>query len=337
MSKVIIIAEAGVNHNGDMQIAKKLIDVAAECQVDYVKFQTASLEGIVSKFAKMSKYQIENIGMETSQKEMLSKLLLPYENFVELADYCKEKGVAFLSTPFDIQSIDFLDGLGVPFWKVPSGEITNYPYLKHIAKTKKPVVMSCGMSTLQEIEEAIQVLRENGTPDVTILHCNTDYPTRMSDVNLNAMNWLGEKIGVDVGYSDHTLGIEVAIAAVAKGAHVIEKHFTLDRNMDGPDHVCSLEPKELKLMVQAIRNIEVALGQEEKIVTESEKQNISVARKSIICARNIRQGEILTEDMLTTKRPGNGINPMKWELVVGKCANRDYVEDEMLDRCVLDE
>lgn len=335
MSKVMIIAEAGVNHNGDIEIAKKLIDVAAESGADYVKFQTASLDRIVSRSAKMSQYQIKNIGVETSQKEMLSKLLLPYEAFEELHEYCKKRKIAFLSTPFDIESIDFLNGLGVPFWKIPSGEVTNYPYLKHIGQTKKPVVMSCGMSTLEEVEEAIKVLKENGTTEISILHCNTDYPTKMVDVNLRAMNWLKEKLEVPVGYSDHTLGIEVAIAAVAMGADIIEKHFTLDRGMEGPDHVCSLEPSELKQMVQAIRNIEQALGEKEKKVTNSEKHNILVARKSIVCARAITCGEILAEDMLTTKRPGNGINPMLWQQVIGKCANRDYNEDDMLDKCII--
>lgn len=335
MSKVVIIAEAGVNHNGDIEIAKQLIDVAAGCGADYVKFQTASLDGIVSKSAKMSQYQIKNIGVETSQKEMLSKLLLPFEAFEELHEYCKKRNIVFLSTPFDIESIDFLNDLGVPFWKIPSGEVTNYPYLKHIGQTRKPVVMSCGMSTLEEVESAIRVLRENGTTEISILHCNTDYPTKMADVNLRAMNWLEERLAVPVGYSDHTLGIEVAIAAVAMGASIIEKHFTLNRGMEGPDHVCSLEPSELKQMVQAIRNIEQALGEKEKKVTASEKQNIAVARKSIVCARKIKCGELLTEDMLTTKRPGNGINPMLWERVIGKCANRDYDEDDVLDNCIL--
>lgn len=337
MSKVVIIAEAGVNHNGDIELAKKLIDVAAESGADYVKFQTASLDGIVSKSAQMSKYQIENIGVETSQKEMLRKLLLPFEAFEELSGYCKKRNIAFLSTPFDIESIDFLNTLGVPFWKIPSGEVTNYPYLKYIGKTQKPVVMSCGMSTLEEIEAAINVLRENGTKDISILHCNTDYPTKMSDVNLRAMNWLKERLGVSVGYSDHTLGTEVPIAAVAIGAEIIEKHFTLNRSMEGPDHICSLEPEELKQMVQAIRNIEQALGDREKRVTDSEMHNIAVARKSIVSARRIRCGEILTEDMLTTKRPGNGINPMLWEQVIGKCANRDYDEDDVLDSCIIKE
>lgn len=217
MSKVVIIAEAGVNHNGNIEIAKKLIDVAAESGADYVKFQTASLNGIVSKSAKMAEYQIKNTGIETSQKEMLSKLLLPYEAFKELYVYSKKRNIKFLSTPFDIESIDFLDDLGVHFWKVSSGEVTNYPYLKHIGQTGKPVVMSCGMSTLEEVESAIRVLRDDGTSQISVLHCNTDYPTKMPDVNLRAMNWLKEKLGVPVGYSDYTLGIEVPIAAVAMG------------------------------------------------------------------------------------------------------------------------
>lgn len=337
MDKVIIIAEAGVNHNGDIEIAKRLIDVAAKSGADYVKFQTASLDGIVSKSAKMSRYQIENTGVETSQKEMLSKLLLPYDAFKELYEYCKEKNIEFLSTPFDIESIDFLNELGVPFWKIPSGEVTNYPYLKHIGQTGKPVIMSCGMSTLEEVEAAIRVLKENGTKEISILHCNTDYPTKMQDVNLRAMNWLKEKLEVPVGYSDHTLGIEVSIAAVALGAEIIEKHFTLDRNMEGPDHICSLEPMELEHMVKAVRNIELALGEKEKKVTDSEKHNIEVARKSIVCAKRIKCGETIKEDMLTTKRPGNGINPMLWEEVIGKTSNRDYEEDDVLDNCILKE
>lgn len=337
MSKVVIIAEAGVNHNGDIEIAKKLVDVAVESGADYVKFQTANLDSIVSKSAKMSEYQIKNIGVETSQKEMLNKLLLPYEAFEELYEYCKEKNIAFLSTPFDIESIDFLNDLGVPFWKIPSGEITNYPYLKHIGQTRKPVVMSCGMSTLEEVEAAIRVLKENGSIEISILHCNTDYPTKMADVNLRAMECLKERLGVSVGYSDHTLGTEVSIAAVALGAEIIEKHFTLDRSMEGPDHICSLEPLELKQMVQAIRNVELALGKKEKKVMDSERKNISVVRKSIVCKKKVICGEIITEDMLTTKRPGTGINPMLWEQVLGRCANRDYEEDEVLDVCIVEE
>lgn len=330
MNKVLVIAEAGVNHNGSIEIAKSLICAAKEAGADIVKFQTAKLGSLVSKVAKMAEYQKENIGKEESQKDMLSKLLLPFNAFVELSNYCKEVGIQFLSTPFDIESIHFLKEL-VMFWKVPSGEITNYPYLVEIAKTGLPVILSTGMSEIAEIDAAMKVLRDNGCTEITLLHCNTQYPTPYEDVNLLAMDTLKKRYGVPVGYSDHTSGIEVPIAAVALGAKVIEKHFTLDKMMEGPDHKASLEPYELKAMITSIRNIEKALGSTEKKVSESEIPNKAVARKSIVAKCDIIKGEILTEDNITTKRPGNGISPMRWNEVLGTKAVRDFEEDELIE------
>ncbi len=328
--KTLIIAEAGVNHNGSLETAKELIRVAKACGADVVKFQTANVNSLVSKSAQMAKYQKDNIGKEESQKDMLSKLLLPFEDFATLSEYCNDVGIKFLSTPFDIESIRFLDDLQ-DVWKIPSGEITNYPYLVEIAKTKKRIILSTGMSTLEEVNDALSVLHENGAGKITLLHCTTSYPTPMKDVNLNAMLTLKEQFGYEVGYSDHTKGIEVPIAAVALGAKVIEKHFTLDRNMEGPDHKASLEPNELKAMVDAIRNVELAMGTGEKIPSESEIANISVARKSIIAAKDIKAGDVFTEENLTTKRPGNGISPMKWTEVLGTTAIRDFAEDELIE------
>lgn len=330
MRKVLIIAEAGVNHNGDVNIAKELVREAKCCGADIVKFQTAKLDALVSGIAPMADYQKQNIGIEESQKDMLRKLLLSYSDFIELACYCKEVGIRFLSTPFDIESIHFLNNMQ-DIWKIPSGEITNYPYLVEIAKTGKEIILSTGMSTLQEVDAALAVLRNNGAGEITLLHCTTSYPTPMEDVNLKAMLTMKEHCGCPVGYSDHTQGIEVPVAAVAMGAVVIEKHFTLDRNMEGPDHKASLEPNELKEMVSAIRNIEKAVGNGEKIPTDSEKANLAVARKSIIAAKGIKAGEIFTEENLTTKRPGTGINPMGWEEILGKRAVRDFEEDEMIE------
>ncbi|WP_026497329.1 N-acetylneuraminate synthase [Butyrivibrio sp. WCD3002] len=328
--RILIIAEAGVNHNGSLEIAKKLIDTAKECGADIVKFQTAKLSSLVSKSAPMAEYQKENIGKEESQKEMLSKLLLPFDDYKILADYCKTMGIKFLSTPFDAESIEFLDPL-LDIWKIPSGEITNYPYLVKIAKTGKDIILSTGMCTMQEVEDALKVLRENGAGKITILHCTTNYPTPMEDVNLKAMLSLKESFGCDVGYSDHTRGIEVPIAAAALGATVLEKHFTLDRNMEGPDHKASLEPEELKEMVQAVRNIEKALGTGIKEPTEAELKNRLVARKSIVAAKDIKMGELFTEDNITTKRPGSGISPMRWKDVIGTKAVRDFEEDELIE------
>ena len=330
MAKVLIIAEAGVNHNGDVNLARQLVDKAKEAGADIIKFQTFNLDSIVSKFAEMADYQKDNIGIVESQKEMLKKITLPYEAFLELYKYCNKKEIQFLSTPFDIGSIHFLNDM-VPFWKIPSGEVTNYPYLVEIAKTGKPVVMSTGMCELQEIDEAIKVLKTNGTSDITLLHCNTQYPTPYKDVNLRAMETLRNRYKVKVGYSDHTKGIEVPIAAVALGAEVIEKHFTLDKNLPGPDHKASLAPKELAAMISSIRNIEEALGSPNKTVSDSERENIAIARKSIVAAKNIKKGEVLTVDNLTTKRPGTGLSPMRWNEVLGSKAIRVFVEDEVIE------
>lgn len=330
MGKTLIIAEAGVNHNGSLEIAKQLVRTAKECGADIVKFQTAKLDSLVSKFAEMADYQKANTGKVESQKEMLSKLLLTFNEFSELAEYCKEVGIMFLSTPFDIESIHFLNDMQ-EIWKIPSGEITNYPYLVEIAKTGKKIILSTGMSEMDEIKAAVNLLKENGANDITILHCTTEYPAPLNEVNLNVMTTLQKEFGCKVGYSDHTKGIEVSLAAVAMGAEVIEKHFTLDRNMEGPDHKASLEPDELKALVDGIRNIELAKGSFDKIPTESELKNRSVARKSIVAARNISAGEVFTEDNLTTKRPGSGISPMRWNEVIGTAAKRDFMEDELIE------
>ncbi len=331
MSKVLIIGEAGVNHNGSMELAKKLIECAKKAGVDVVKFQTYKAENVMSKFAEKAEYQKESTGSEETQLEMVKKLELSYEDFVELKKYCDKVGIEFMSTPFDLDSIDFLNELGLEVWKIPSGEITNLPYLEKIAKLKKSIIISTGMSYLCEVEEAIKVLKNNGANDITILHCTTEYPTPFSDVNLKAIETLRDKFDLKVGYSDHTKGIEVPIAAVALGATIIEKHFTLDKNMEGPDHMASLEPDELKAMVDGIRNIEKALGNGVKEPAESEKKNIAIARKSIIAKRDIKKGEVFTEDNLTVKRPGNGISPMKWYDVLGKVANKDFMEDELIE------
>lgn len=330
MSKTLIIAEIGVNHNGNIDTAKKMIEVAKDCGADIVKFQTFNTDALTSKFAKMAEYQKKNIGEEKSQKDMLKSLALSYDDFRELADYCKKVGIMFLSTPFDIGSVHFLNSLQ-DIWKIPSGEITNYPYLVEIAKTKKKIILSTGMCTMDEVEASLKVLKDNGTADITLLHCTTDYPAPLESVNLKAMLTLKEKFGCPVGYSDHTKGIEVSVAAVAMGAEVIEKHFTLDRNMPGPDHKASLEPDELKELVNAIRNVEKALGDGNKKPTESELQNRNVARKSIVALKPIKKGELLSEDNLTTKRPGNGISPMHWNEIIGTHAKRDYEEDELIE------
>ncbi len=328
--RTLIIAEIGINHNGSFDRAREMVDVARECGADIVKFQTAKLDSLVSKKASMAEYQKQNTGMEKSQKEMLKDLLLPFEDFQRLAEYCEEKGVRFLSTPFDIDSIRFLDSIQ-DMWKVPSGEITNYPYLVEIAKTGKKVILSTGMSTVDEIHQAVDVLSDNGTEDITLLHCTTDYPTAMEDVNLNAMITLRDEFGLPVGYSDHTKGIEVSLAAVSMGATVIEKHFTLDRNLPGPDHKASLEPDELKMLVSSIRNIEKAMGSFMKKPTDAEIKNRSVARKSIVAAKDIKVGELLTEDNLTTKRPGDGVSPMRWNQVIGTRAIKDFDEDDLIE------
>ena len=331
MSRVKIIAEAGVNHNGNIIIAKKMIDFAKEAGVDYIKFQTFIPENLVSKYAKIAEYQKIATVSDESQLQMLRKLMLSKNEFIELSDYCKATSIGFISTPFDLESVDFLNSFNMDFWKVPSGEITNLPYLVEIAKTGKPIILSTGMSDLDEIDAALNVLHSNGAGKITLLHCNTQYPTPIEDVNLNAMLTLKDRYKCDVGYSDHTLGIEVPIAAVALGATVIEKHFTLDRNMEGPDHKASLEPNEFKSMVSAIRNIEKALGTGNKVVSPSETENKDIARKSIVASRMIKKGEVLTKDNITTKRPGSGISPMRWYNVIGAVAKRDFQEDELIE------
>jgi N,N'-diacetyllegionaminate synthase len=316
---VFVIAEAGVNHNGSLELAKKLVDAAKDAGADCVKFQTFISKNIVSKNAVKAEYQKQQTEPEESQHDMLKKLELSFNEFVKLNDYCKSK------------DIDFLDSLEMGTWKIPSGDITNLPYLIKIAKLNKPVILSTGMSTMEDIRSAIKALKENGVAELTVLHCTTEYPTPFEDVNLNAMNTIKEEFGVKVGYSDHTKGIEVPIAAVALGATVIEKHFTLDRNMEGPDHKASLEPNELKAMVDSIRHIELALGNGMKQPAESEKKNMAVARKSIIASKDIKAGEIFTEENLAVKRPGHGISPMRWFDVIGKSAPRDFEEDELIE------
>ena len=331
MRHVIVIAEAGVNHNGSFELAKKMVDAAKEAGVDYVKFQTFNPQKLVSKYAKKAKYQKETTGSDETQLQMLQKLTLTEDNFLSLRDYCKEVGIGFISTPFDLDSIAFLETFDMDFWKVPSGEVTNLPYLEAIARTKRKVVMSTGMCDMNEIQDAMEVLNKNGTTEITLLHCNTQYPTPYEHVNLSAMSTIKDTLHKEVGYSDHTQGIEVPIAAVAMGATVIEKHFTLDKNMEGPDHKASLDPTELKQMVSAIRNIEKAIGNGLKEPSSSELTNKAVARKSIVASREIKQGEILSEYNLTTKRPGTGISPMKWYEVIGKAAARDFSEDEIIE------
>lgn len=331
--KVIIIAEAGVNHNGNYQLALKMVDEAKRAGADYVKFQTAKPELVISTFAPKAEYQKETTGEGESQLEMCKAIHLPLTDYKPLKEYCDKVGIGFMSTPFDLVSIDVLEPLDMDYYKIPSGEITNLPYLRKIASKHRPVIISTGMSELPEIEAALKVLEEGGLKrsDIIVLHCNTEYPTPMRDVNLRAMLEIGEKLNVAVGYSDHTKGIEVPIAAVALGARVIEKHFTLDRTMQGPDHKASLEPDELKQMVDSIRNVELALGNGKKHVTDSERPNIVVARKSIVAAREIKKGEVLTEDNITVKRPGNGISPMQWDSVVGTRAIRDFAYDELIE------
>lgn len=330
---VIIIAEAGVNHNGDYDRAVAMIHAAKAAGADYVKFQTAVPELVISSVAPKAEYQKETTGAEESQLEMCRKIHLRLEDYAPLAEICREVGIGFMSTPFDLVSIDCLAPLGMDYWKIPSGEITNLPYLRKIARKGGKVILSTGMSELCEVEAALEVLEDNGIgrADVALLHCNTQYPTPMCDVNLRAMEQLAALHPGAVGYSDHTVGIEVPVAAVAMGAHIIEKHFTLDRNLPGPDHKASLEPAELASMVSAIRNIELAIGSGKKHVSDSERPNIVVARKSIVAATDIRKGEILTEENITVKRPGNGISPMKWDSVLGTAATRDFRADELIE------
>lgn len=329
-NKTFIIAEAGVNHNGSFELAKQLVDKAVWAGADCIKFQTFNSKNLVSKNAQKAEYQKKTTDSSESQLEMLKKLELSKEEFIELRDYCNQKGIMFLSTPFDLESIDFLASIGVKTWKVPSGEITNYPFLRAIGKRKESVIMSTGMCTIDEVYDAVNVLKSFGTTDITLLHCTTEYPAPYDSVNLKAMLTLQNEFGFKVGYSDHTNGFEIPVAAVAMGAAVIEKHFTLDKNMEGPDHKASLEPEELKQMVQSIRNVEVALGDGIKQPSDAEKKNISIARKSIVAACDIKQGEVFTENNLTAKRPGNGISPMQWNNVLGKKAVKDFSEDETI-------
>lgn len=319
MKRTLIIAEAGVNHNGDINLAKKLIDAAAEAGVDYVKFQTFKASKLVSSDARKADYQNQNTNNSTeSQLDMLQRLEISEDQHYELVAYCKTKNIKFLSTAFDLESLDFLKKLRIDLFKIPSGELTNLPYLEKIATLSDSIILSTGMSSLSEIEETVSVLRANPKAQITILHCNTEYPTPFSDVNLRAMNSLKEYFNTPVGYSDHTIGIEVPIAAVALGATIIEKHFTLDRTMEGPDHAASIEPEELKQMVVAIRNIEKALGSEVKQASSSEMKNIAIARKSIHLSRSMSAGEILTKEDFEMLRPGDGISPMNYHEIIGR-------------------
>jgi len=333
IQRTIIIAEAGVNHNGSMELAKKLIDAAIVAEVDFVKFQTFKAETLVTQTADKAKYQKELTGEFESQFEMIKKLELHQEDHKDLLKYCKSKDIQFLSTAFDNDSIDLLAKLDIPLFKIPSSEITNLPYLRHIGRMGKPIIMSTGMSTLEEVSNALNILLEAGLEKekITILHCNTEYPTPLEDVNLNAMLTIRNELNVNVGYSDHTLGIEIPIAAVAMGATIIEKHFTIDRTLQGPDHAASLEPDELKEMVKSIRNIEKAMGDGVKKPSRSETKNISIARKSIVAKKSIKKGEFFSENNLTIKRPGTGISPMEWDDVIAQKSNKSFSIDELIE------
>ncbi|ARE81220.1 N-acetylneuraminate synthase [Campylobacter helveticus] len=330
MKKVLIIAEAGVNHNGDLNLAKKLIEQAAKAGADVVKFQTFKAEDCVSIKAKKAKYQLENTAKDESQLEMIKKLELSREAHFELMKHCKKHNIAFLSTPFDLESVAFLQSLNLSYFKIPSGEITNLPYLKAVARCKKKVLLSTGMANLAEIEAALEILRKNGTRDITLLHCTTEYPAPFEEVNLNAIKTLKEAFKLKVGYSDHTKGIVAALGAVALGAVVIEKHFTLDKTMEGPDHKASLEPSELKELCEGIRTLEKALGNGIKKASKSEAKNIIIARKSLVAKREIQKGEKFSEQNLTTKRPGSGISAMRYEEYLGKRALKTYKKDELI-------
>lgn len=328
---VYIIAEAGVNHNGNLEMAYQLVDEAKKAGADCVKFQTFRSENLVAPFASMAAYQKQNIQTEDTQLQMLRKLELSYENFRALKTHCEKVGIVFLSTPFDLDSLRFLDELGVPFWKIPSGEITNLPYLEAIGRTGRPVVMSTGMAGIEDVRMAVNALKASGSCDIILLHCNTEYPTPFEDVNLRAMDTLHQTFGVPVGFSDHTQGVEAVVAAVAMGAKVVEKHFTLDKTLPGPDHKASLDPQELAMMVRMIRHVEQALGTGEKKPTPSERKNMEVARKSIVAATYIAKGQIIKEEMLAAKRPGTGISPMRWYEIIGTPAMRDFNENEMIE------
>lgn len=331
--RIIIIAEAGVNHNASMEMARRMVREAAKAGADYVKFQTAVPELVISSIAPKAEYQKETTGEGESQLDMCRAIHLPLSAYPELAELCRQEGIGFMSTPFDLVSIDSLAELDMDYWKIPSGEITNLPYLRKIAAIGGKVILSTGMSTMAEVEQAVDVLVEGGISreDITLLHCTTQYPTPYSDVNLRAMEQLRKLHTGGVGYSDHTLGIEIPIAAAALGATVIEKHFTLDKNLPGPDHRASLDPAELAAMVKAVRHIEEALGSGEKAVADSERPNIEVARKSIVASRTIAKGETFTEENITVKRPGNGISPMLWDSVIGRTAKKDFPYDSLIE------
>jgi N,N'-diacetyllegionaminate synthase len=330
---VLVIAEAGVNHNGNLDLAKSLIDAAAEAGADFVKFQTFKAKSLVTNTAPKAEYQVKNAGADESQFEMIRSLELSEQMHEQLWDYCAKKNIGFLSTGFDISSIDYLKSLGIDLFKVPSGELTNLPFLRHIGALNKDVILSTGMACLGEIEQAIDAVEKAGTPrdKITVLHCTTEYPAPMEDVNLRAMHNIGAALGVRVGYSDHTPGIEVPIAAVALGATVIEKHFTLDRSLPGPDHRASLEPDELKAMVAGIRNIERALGDGIKRPSPSELKNKPIARKSLVAATDINAGDLFSPENLIAKRPGTGISPMRWDEIIGRVAPRNFGEDELIE------
>lgn len=332
-NKVIIIAEAGVNHNGSLELARRMVAEAKAAGADYVKFQTAVPEMVISSIAPKAEYQKETTGESQSQLEMCRAIHLPLSDYAGLAGLCRSEGIGFMSTPFDLVSIDTLAPLGMDYWKIPSGEITNLPYLRKIARQQGRVILSTGMSTLPEVEAAVSVLEQNGTPrgNITLLHCTTQYPTQPADVNLRAMDSLATLGCAAIGYSDHTTGIDIPVAAVARGARVIEKHFTLDKTMAGPDHRASLDPQELRAMVTAIRRVEEALGDGIKRVAPGEAPNIEVARKSIVASRDIRAGELLTDENITVKRPGGGISPMRWDSVIGTRAIRDFGYDTLIE------
>ncbi|MEG1782871.1 MAG: N-acetylneuraminate synthase [Oscillospiraceae bacterium] len=328
---VLIIAEAGVNHNGSLELAKRMADVAKEAGADIVKYQTAVPELVISRFAPKAEYQKETTGAGESQLEMVKKIHFGFEAHRELKAYCDSIGIKYLSTPFDMDSIDFLCELDMPVWKIPSGEVTNLPYLEKVARLGKSILMSTGMCEMFEVKQALEVLYKNGSHDVTILHCNTEYPTPLKDANVRAMIDLKNTFGTKVGYSDHTLGLEAPLAAVSLGATVIEKHFTLDKTMEGPDHGASMDPQELVALVKAVRNTELVLGDGIKHVTQSEAKNKDIARKSIVAKRPIKMGEAFSEDNIMVKRPGNGISPMRWYEVLGKTAKREFSLDELIE------
>jgi N,N'-diacetyllegionaminate synthase len=332
MNHTIIIAEAGVNHNGSKEQAYKLIDLAKDAGADYVKFQTFKANELATNHAEMAAYQATNLGNKSSQQDMLRKLELPFEMHEDLISYCKKLGIGFLSTAFDFESLKFLSGFNMDFWKIPSGEITNYPYLEAIGKTKKSVILSTGMSTEAEVSDAIKVLLNSGTEKskLWVLHCTSEYPAPFNELNLNSIPYLKNRFDVEVGYSDHSEGIEASIAAVALGATIIEKHFTLDKNLPGPDHKASLAPDELFAMVKAIRNVEKSIGTLQKTSSPSELKNKSLVRKSIVAKTEIKIGDIFSVENLTTKRPGTGKNPMEWPLVIGQKATKNYQPDDLI-------